>query len=544
MNLVKKIKLEILFFIFFVILHSFDLGHDNFNTDVWKWKQRSYDFGTGVYGLQFEKTFQKYHPGVTLMWVGSTGVKISNLLTQDILPDSFKTDTERLFLLDRIQKSLLVILIGLVLSFSFYVVRNLFGSKYAIPSFVLMSLEPFYLGLTRVFHLEGLMSTLMLSSVLWLYYFFQDTTKKSRFYLSAVFGGLAVLTKTSSLFLLPFVGFALVFLSGFNNYKDKISINTFKKPVQLGLLWFAVCLLVFVVLWPVMWVNPLKALTGLYEGIADVGIESDHSQIYFGQKVADPGTLYYFVVLGLRSSVWLLFGFLGSIVLLILKKFDAGKKRFVVYLIVYSGLYFAEITVPSKKLDRYLLPSILTLSLVSTMFFYWITEKWSKYKYVITTILVIPALMTVNYLHYDYLSYYNPVFGGLKAGMFILEPKWLIGQPEIMNYFMELKKTKNYQDAPEDKSFEELIYTKSEINNVLTVGFQEKYYTQIWPFFREKKSWSIIQELRPFATKTRYFVYPVWNDESEYEFRFKLQEQGKIYKGGIHMYTVYERVSN
>ncbi|NMB69995.1 hypothetical protein GYA27_02230, partial [candidate division WWE3 bacterium] len=374
MKLIKNIRSEIIIFTFFVLVHLVDLGHDNFNTDVWKWKQRSYDFGTGVYGLQFEKTFQKYHPGVTLMWIGSTGVKISNLLTQDLFKEAFNTNIKQLFLLDSIQKGLLVIVIGLVLSFSFYVVRKLFGQKFAFLAFILITLEPFYLGLTRVFHLEGIMSTFMLASVLWLYYYFIDTNKKRRLYISAVFGGLAVLTKTSSLFLLPFVGFSLVFLSGFIGYKEKLKISYFKKPVLLGLTWFGICVLVFVALWPVMWVNPLKALTGLYQGIADVGIETDHSQIYFGQKVADPGTLYYFVVLAFRSSVWMLLGFFGALYLLISKKFSDDKNKFIVFLLAYSFLYFAEITVPSKKLDRYILPSILTMSLVSTMFFYWVVE--------------------------------------------------------------------------------------------------------------------------------------------------------------------------
>ena len=75
-----KLGSEILVFVFFVLIHLPDLGHDNFNTDVWKWKSRSYNFGSAILGGDFSHTLQTYHPGVTLMWLGSIGARINNFL--------------------------------------------------------------------------------------------------------------------------------------------------------------------------------------------------------------------------------------------------------------------------------------------------------------------------------------------------------------------------------------------------------------------------------------------------------------------------------
>ena len=75
-----KLGSEILVFVFFVLIHLPNLGHDNFNTDVWKWKSRSYNFGSAVLGGDFSHTLQTYHPGVTLMWLGSIGARINNFL--------------------------------------------------------------------------------------------------------------------------------------------------------------------------------------------------------------------------------------------------------------------------------------------------------------------------------------------------------------------------------------------------------------------------------------------------------------------------------
>lgn len=539
-NFVKKIKFEILFVFFFVLLHVWNLGHDNFNTDVWKWKQRSYDFGTGVYGLNFAKTFQKYHPGVTLMWVGSTGVKVSNLFTQDIFAKYFNSDLSKLFLLDTIQKILLVFSIGVVLSFGFYVVHNIFGLRVAILSFVLLSLEPFYLGLTRVFHLEGIMSAFMVTSVLWLYYFFQETTQIKRLLISGIFGGLAVLTKTSALLIVPFVGFSLIYLSGLIDVRQKININEFIRPTKFGFMWLGVALITFVLVWPAMWVAPVKSIEGLYKGIADVGIESEHSQIYFGTLVEDPGTLFYLVVIGLRSTVWLFLGFICALIFISLKKLDPKRSSFIIYLASFSLVYLVEITLPSKKLDRYIIPSILTMSLASSIFIDWLVVKFDKYKYLFMSLLFGFALYTNLLVHPDYFTYYSPLFGGYAKGIYILEPKWLIGEREILAYFTKIKIERGLVDSPQE-SFEELIHTPSGIEKMLTVGFPEKYYTQIWPFFREINGWAVIEHLRPFAKKTRFFVYPVWANDGPYETRFKTKELGKIYIHGVHTYTVYER---
>jgi len=157
-----------------------------------------------------------------------------------------------------------------------------------------------------------------------------------------------------------------------------------------------------------------------------------------------------------------------------------------------------------------------------------------KIKY---AIFFIPIVVTLFILHPDYFSYYNPIFGGLKTGINVLEPKWLIGEREILNYF----KDKQYEPSGLDESFEEVIYSGQK-KNVLSVGFQEKYYTQIWPFFREINAWAVIQDITPFALKTKYFVYPVWDDRYKEENRFSLKYLDDIKIRGVSAYRVYERM--
>ena len=213
--------------------------------------------------------------------------------------------------------------------------------------------------------------------------------------------------------------------------------------------------------------------------------------------------------------------------------------------LLFSLLYFAEITIPSKKLDRYVLPSFAGLLLVSSVFFNYLAGfiKLGFLKFLTMGILFLPCSITVLIIHPDYFSYFNPIFGGLKSGIYILEPKWLIGKKDIIAYLEELKIKDKLKDFRQSDSMDSLI-NSPEIGEGLTVGFQEKYYTQIWPFINEIGGRAVIKDLSPQAIKTKYFIYPVWDDESTAENRFKLIYIGSVKERGTDIYRVYQRSLN
>lgn len=104
----KRFKWEIIVFLIYVFSRLPSIGHDNFNTDVWRWKTRTYDFSNGVFGLKFDQTLQKYHPGVTLMWAGTIGIKVYNLYSEIASHGVSLIDpVTQLFGLDAAQKSTL-----------------------------------------------------------------------------------------------------------------------------------------------------------------------------------------------------------------------------------------------------------------------------------------------------------------------------------------------------------------------------------------------------------------------------------------------------
>lgn len=533
----KLVLPELLLVALFVLSRAPSLGHDNFNTDVWKWKSRSYDFGTGVFTLDFNKTLQKYHPGVTLMWVGTVGVKVFNFYADHVNGGIDLNSTFAVFGLDTVQKFLVVFVIGVALALCFYPMRQLFGGGFALVVITLVAFEPFYIALTRVFHLEGMLSTFMLASALWLFYYFY-TKKTWHLLLSGTLAGFAILTKTSAVYLLPFTGLTLVLWNLKESHKFGEAL---KKSMFPFLKWLGVLVAAFVLFWPVMWVNPITAIQTMYRGISVIGVEREHEQFYFDQFTTDPGFSYYFVVLAFRVSILLFVGLVGA--LFTFKKLKNEKlQNFVLFLVIFTGFYLIQLTLPSKKLDRYVIPTILSLALISAIFYYWLAGKIRFNSYLKYAIFLLFATAPMYYLHPDYFSYYNPLFGGLAKGIHVIEPKWLIGANEITDYFDKLATQDGDTRIYQNKSLEEII-ASGEINDVQTVGFQEKYYTQIWPFFREKGMFAIIQDLTPFAARAKYFVYPVWDDTGATENRFPLTKIGIIKVRGVDVYNVYERKS-
>lgn len=535
MKLLKKYKAEISIFIFFILVRMPGLGYDIFNTDVWKWKTRVFNFSSGLFSLDFAQTAQTYHPGVVLMWIGTVAIKAYSFYYKIILgitpPDN---NVFFIFQLHVFQKIFVVLVLGFTLAILYNALKNMFTVRYAVIACVLLIFEPFYAALTRVFHLEGLLTTFMITSFVWLYYFLNERTKTKRLYVSAFFAALAVLTKTSSLFLLPFFGLVL-FLHSFEKQKFKDAVLIAMLPYMKWLTTFlGFCLL----LWPALWTSSADVLRLLVSGIYDTGVVAGHGQIYFGKFVQDPGITFYPVVFALRSSIVLLFGLIG--VIFARRSFDENRKRFIFYLVLFAVLYMVEMTIPTKKLDRYFLPSLVALSLVSSFYFDWVIDKFKNIQIRNIAVLLVGSfvLITNLWVHPDYFSYYNPLFGGLEKGIYVIEPKWLIGQQEVVSYFSTIKRVGEYEDFGE-QSLDSLLNTDA-IDNKLVIGFPEKYYTQVWPFVKLIGAEATIKDITGQATNTEFFVYPVWDDTSNEEERFEIIKYDEIKLRGVPIYNVYK----
>lgn len=533
MKYIKRFSHEVYVFLFFVTVRLYFLGYEMFNTDVWKWKQRIYDFGTGVFTFDFVKTIQMYHPGVPLMWLGSLAIKFFNLFyrvtTGSNPPDN---NIEVLFQLHFLQKLFIVLALGLLVTLSFYLLKKLFSTRFALIAIIFLSLEPFYYALTRVIHLEGLQTTFMFLAFLSMYYFLENNTNKKWLYISSFMAACAVLTKTAAVFLVPYVGL-LTFLYFFiENRNLKTSLNN---SLVIFMKWFLAFSISFVLIWPAMWVAPLQAFRELGNGVFDIGVEGGHIQLFRGEWVEDPGYLFYLYAFAYRSSVYLFIGLIGLI--LVFKGLSAKQKKFIGFSLIFVLFYLIEISIPSKKLDRYVLPVIVILIPVVAFFYEKVILFIESYKPTFRATLIlftILLLLNIWVLNKDYFSYYNPIFGGVAKGMWVIEPKWVIGQHELIKYLQQKMQEENTVPFTDGQSLKNV----EDLENRMVVAFPEKYYTQLHPFVRRIGSWATIVSIKPDAKNSLYIIFPVWFDETDENDPWEFYEQ--VYLRGVPVYNVYK----
>lgn len=504
--------------IFFILIRLPYLGFSNFNTDSFKWKARIYDFGSGVFNLNLEQTVQKYHPGVTLLWVGTASVKVYNFTYSNILQKVPQDDSaEFLFSLNFYQILFLVLFLAFLILKSHQYLSEILGSVKSLLILSIVSLDPFFLSLTTTLHLDGLLNLLLLNTIL-TFYLYLDGKGYKYIYLSGIYFGLSLLTKTTALLILPILMIALIFR--FINTKE---YSHFSKFVYFIL----ISSLTYFILWPGMWVDPIGTLTYVLKGVT-VGTD-DHSQIYFGNLVNDPGPFYYLIVCFIKTPIYISLGLLIAAY----RQFGTTYKKytFELFLFFSSILYLIEISIPSKKLDRYILTFILLISIAIISY----TYDYSK-KLAISYLVL--NLFFVFYLKFDFFSYYNPLAGGIANGIRWIEPKWVFGQQDISNYFANEIKKNNLDYFEPGQNISKI----SNSNNKLVVALPEKYYTQLYPYFKLIGGWAVINEINPEAKKASYFVFPVWEDtSSEFVERYNLYYYEDIKIRDVAIFKVFKR---
>lgn len=349
-----------------------------------KWASRSANFLFALQRGQLEGTFQTGHPGVTTMWLGATGLAIkcrrSPEACGDLPPIGSPSDEEeishevhnRLLQLLPPGRLLLGTAIAVGIVVIYFLARELWGRAIALVGAVLIALDPFYIAHSRVLHLDGLTTTFMTLSLLALTLYL---TRRRGWPLLAASGGLAgmaFLTKSSSLFLIPFVGFLWAFVAWQMN---EAWARRVREVAISSALWGGAAAVIFVALWPAMWVDPLGTVQGVLEKGIDYA-QSPHSlQTFFlGQVQGDPGPWFYPVALLFRMTPLTMLGLAAAIPLLLKGALEKRQRASLVVLLLYALLFGTFMTLGAKKFDRYLLPVFPVLDLVAAAGLVWLAR--------------------------------------------------------------------------------------------------------------------------------------------------------------------------
>lgn len=481
-NRIAKENIAVGGFLFLVAFLPRAFGLNVFITpDEYLWVERSGQFLAALLRADWAATFQVGHPGLTTRWTGVLGILTTYLPRlqtasgqwliadhpstpfQDLLAD-MNAYLPEVLAATRYPTTILTSMgvVGL-----YFLVRPLFGQRAALLSAVMMALEPFYLALSRVIHHDALSTTFMALSLL----SFMAHLRRRRSFLylalSGLTAGLAFLSKSPSLFLVPFT--ALLSLGAYWVREERLWPLDWRRVAELGrdgAIWGLIAGLVFALLWPAMWVDPLGTIQGVIDKATGYAASPhERGNFFLGKVGMDPGPFFYPVALLFRLTPLTLLGLGGSLLALrrrIPALARADPRRWYIMQILslwaFILLYVLFMTTGAKKFDRYLLPvfpmidilAALGLLALGEMGWEWAwpdlrrrargrfegvprAPQFRTSAFSLGLVLLLQAGFALPHYPY-YLTYYNPLLGGIRQAARTMLVGWGEGYEQVARY--------------------------------------------------------------------------------------------------------------
>jgi hypothetical protein len=214
------------------------------------------------------------------------------------------------------------------------------------------------------------------------------------------------------------------------------------------LVWGGVAALVYIVIWPALWVAPIDTLTRLERGVRGIG-ESPRrwGNFFLGQTYDDDDValalwpIFYPLVTSLRLSPVTYIGLLALIgaailgaVRMCVRAWPIGRRMLV--LAGYVLAFTVMMTISPKKLDRYLLPVYPVLVVLAAVGLWLVARRWLPGRLhwpAIVALGVCQVTVIASVQPYP-LSFYNPLLGGAATARETTIVGWGEGLDQVAAY--------------------------------------------------------------------------------------------------------------
>lgn len=449
------------------------------STDERKWLARSGNFLQAVTHGDLADTFQREHPGVTVMAAGSLGFLQKLPDYPEMAPGQFSWEAEHIeaWLKEYSTVSPLemltagrwwiVLIVALTIALGFLPLRRLFGGGPAILATLFVAWDPFVIGFSRQLHPDGFVAGFTYLALLlflaWLY------TGRRRIDLlgSAFVMGMAWLTKTPAIFLVP-TGALLIALE---MVRERHTATQRERGGLVGsyVLWGALATFTFVFFWPAMWVHPINTLAAMAVEMGAYVEGHTNVNFFLGQPTADPGIFFYPVAWLFRTTPGAMVGLAAAAVFGWRKRRIFASplvRRAALALLLFALLFALGMSIGAKKFDRYILPAFLALDVVAALGWWALGQavaervgapaaragRWTS-GVAIAGLLALHAVFAA--IHYPYsVTYINPLMGGSATAPKVLFIGWGEGLNEAADWLNKLPGAEDmrvaawYNDGP------------------------------------------------------------------------------------------------
>ncbi len=447
------------------------LGMGDFWTrdEPFHWRWRAETFLQALQQGDFIHTNLTGHPGVTTMWLGATGLFVQQQLVHLGWDALANPEWQRVLL-----RLPLAVVTAICVVLAYFLLRYLFDGRVALLAAMFWATDPFLVAHSQVLHLDALLASFMTLSLLTALVacvhcsVFNNATRQHRinwfwWVVSAIAGGLAFLTKSPSVLLMPIIG--LIALIGIIPVQH-VSARPASLPLRFGmirqlfvalLIWISAACLICFIFWPALWVDLPGTLGRIVREVIDNGGEPHETgNFLLGQSVEAPGIWFYPLVVVFRLTPWAMIGFLIACILgitviqnrICCRQYMTETGQVLIILSLFILLFTVALSILPKKMDRYILPIFPLLNSIAAWGWIGLLDRavgcW-KLPIVQHLNRVIPQcwvwLVVISGLaanlawYYPYaLAYYNPLLGGGPAAAQTIPVGWGEGLDQVADF--------------------------------------------------------------------------------------------------------------
>lgn len=404
------------------------------NVDEALWMYRGSSFIQKILAEDWAGTYLRHHPGVTNMWLIGTGHLLSSGI-YSVFPDWLGVDQvpyrhscfssfSCLIALWIVPRLLQALFTSACMVFIYQLAKKLWGQAIAVMAISLLVLEPFFLAYQRFITTDALQADFSIISLLLLMLYLQG--KGRWFYLitSGICFGLAIASKIPALFI-SFAVVIWIILIELGIWQSSFPRRGWKRQTIDLALWGFTALIIIILIWPTLWVNPGETLQRIY---ADLQEESARGDLFFMGENTTPGLSFYPLTLVYRLSPVLQLGVIASLIALVIPSFRAKHHPEITALVIVVLVTLVMFSTSDSKIDRYIVvivPELAILAAIGYQIAYQKIWQWLKFgretlnkknTYTVLLFLTVIQASILVALSPQYVSYYNPLFGGASVG--------------------------------------------------------------------------------------------------------------------------------
>ncbi len=408
------------------------------------WLRQSANFYYALGQRAFQNTLYEYHPAVTTMWVITAGMLMYfpeyRTLGQGYLkPGKFDLflpahgqDPLQLLIASRAVQ--VVVVIALLVA-AFLLLRRLFDDLAALSATALISLSPFFLGHSRLLNHEAMLALFMLVSILALLVYLYCDRRLWLLILSGAAAGLAQLTKSSGIVLLPVILLMLP-LHVITGPRQAWRHGAVEASKALGI-WLLALAAAYVLIWPGMWVAPLQMLSDVYGNAftyafqgARLSVTGSVNPSDFGWSALIPGLQFYLSDMAWRTTPLTWLGLLVAVVVVVLDLRRPAKSTLRL-ISLYAALLAAAVLLlfslqRGPKPPHYIVTAYVCIDLIAGLGlvralsllghrFPPLRTAWFGWGFVAVILALQAASAATSYPYY--ITYYNPVLEAAQPGV-------------------------------------------------------------------------------------------------------------------------------